>query len=138
MKTKIFMLSALVAFVLSIGMTSCGSKPEAAAEDPWKVGTHVAAKWTDGNYWGATISGNTGGKYQVKYDDGTTGEVTAADMKSITPKADLKVGDKVWAVWMNGGKMYKGSVQELQDGGAIVKWDDGSEPSIVPYTDITK
>jgi hypothetical protein len=135
MKTKILMLSVLMAFFLAFGFTSCSSTP---AEDTYKVGTHVAAKWSDGEYWGATVTGNAGGKYQVKYDDGTEGEVTAADMKSITPQAEIKVGDKVLGVWMTNGKMYKGTVQELQAGGAIVKWDDGSEPSLVAFSNITK
>lgn len=127
-----------MAFIFALGFTSCGSKPEAAADDPYKVGTHVAAKWSDGAYWGATITGNTGGKYQIKYDDGTSGEVTSADMKSITPKADIKVGDKVLGSWMSNGKMYKGTVESLESDGAMVKWDDGSAASLVPYSNITK
>lgn len=132
MKTKNLLLSLLAALALTFGFVGCSK------EDPYKVGTHVAAKWTDGDYWGATITGNSGGKYQVKYDDGTEGEVGEAELKSITPKEDIKVGDKVLAVWSTNGKMYKGEVQELQATGAIIKWDDGSEPSLATYSNITK
>ncbi len=132
MKTKNALISLIAVLAIIIGFVSCGK------EDPYKVGTHVAAKWSDGDYWGATITGNNGGKYQIKYDDGTQGEVTAAELKSITPKADIKVGDKVLGVWSTNGKMYKGTVQEIQGAGVIVKWDDGSEPSLVSFDNITK
>lgn len=132
MKTKSLIFNLLAALVLAVGFVACSK------EDPYKVGTHVAAKWSDGDYWGATITGNANGKYQIKYDDGTQGEVTVAELKQITPKADIKTGDHVLAVWSTNGKMYKGTVQEIQADGAIVKWDDGSEPSFVSFTNITK
>lgn len=133
MKMKKLILSLVSALFLSFALVSCGGK-----DDPYKVGTHVAAKWSDGAYWGATITGNNNGKYQIKYDDGTNGEVTAAELKSITPKDEIKVGDHVLAVWSTNGKMYKGTVQEIQGAGAMVQWDDGSQPSFVDFRNITK
>ncbi|HTL83124.1 MAG TPA: hypothetical protein VL651_15530 [Bacteroidia bacterium] len=129
-KRNITGVIAIVMFV--IGMISCG-KP-----DPFKTGTHCAAKWTDGSYWGATITGNTGGKYQIRYDDGTTGEVMLADLKSMCAKEDIKAGDKVLAVWSVNGKMYNGTVQDIQATGATIKWDDGSTPTVVQFSNITK
>ncbi len=154
MKTKTSFIGLLSFLFLTAGLISCGGEKEDAAtkddanapketaapadNDPYKVGTHVAAKWSDGNYWGATIVGNADGKYQMKFDDGTSQDVSASDLKMITPKADIKVGDKVLAVWMSNGRMYNGTVEELKDDGAMVKWDDGSAPSLVAYSNITK
>ena len=126
---------------------SCGAPKDDAANnvvapapsgDAYAIGTHVAAKWSDGNYWGATVIGNANGKYQMKFDDGTSKEVTASDLKTITPKDQIKVGDKVLAVWMTNGRMYYGVVESLESNGAMVKWDDGSAPSLVSFDNITK
>jgi len=151
-KTSIICFTAFL--FLTAGLISCGgnkeedttkettpaAKQDAPAEgnDPYKIGTHVAAKWSDGNYWGATIIGNANGKYQMKFDDGTSNEVSASEIKMITPKGDIKTGDKVLAVWVTNGRMYNGVVQEVQADGAIVKWDDGSTPSFVSFDNITK
>lgn len=132
MKTKSLVLNLLAALVLAVGFVAC------AKDDPYKVGTHVAAKWSDGAYWGATVTGNANGKYQIKYDDGSQGEVTVAELKQITPKSDIKAGDHVLAVWSTNGKMYPGTVQEIQSNGAMVKWDDGSQASFVDFNNITK
>lgn len=155
MKARNLFIGLAASLFITAGLISCGGAKEDSAtkesatapkeepkappaNDPYAVGTHVAAKWSGGDYWGATINGNANGKYQVKYDDGTTSEVSASDIKSITPKSEIKVGDKVLAVWMTNGKMYNGVVEELKDDGAMVKWDDGSAASLVSYSNITK
>ncbi len=154
MKTRTSLFNLFAFLSLTAGLISCGNAKEdpantdvaapakveapAPSGDAYAIGTHVAAKWSDGNYWGATIVGNSNGKYQVKFDDGTSNEVTSSDLKSITPKDQIKTGDKVLAVWMTNGRMYNGVVESIQADGAMVKWDDGSAASLVSFSNITK
>ncbi len=110
---------------------ACNNKPE------FKTGMLVAAKWTDNNYYLATITKINGDKYSVDYADGTKGEVTLADLKVLTPKDKLKAGDKVLAVWA-GAKFYSGKLIEMNEKNAIILWDDGSAQSEVDYDKILK
>ena len=103
----------------------------------FSVGMTVAAKWTDNNYYLATISKINGDKYSVNYADGTEGIVTIADLKKLTPKDKLKSGDKVLAVWA-GAKFYSGKIIEMNENNAMVVWDDGSAQSEVDYDKILK
>ena len=103
----------------------------------FKIGMNVAAKWTDNNYYLATISKVNGEKYSVDYADGTKGEVSLADLKLLTPKEKIKVGDKVFAVWA-GAKFYSGKIIEMNEKNAMVIWDDGSAQSEVDYDKIFK
>lgn len=133
MKISKIISSILATLIITMGIYSCNK-----AADAYKVGDHVAAKWSDGKYWTATITGIDGSKYNVAYDDGTAGSVTKDGLKPIAAQADLKVGDAVWAVWSGNSKMYEGTIQELQSGGAIIKWNDGSMPSLANYGKIAK
>ena len=100
-------------------------------------GTTVAAKWSDNNYYLATISEIKDGKYSVDYADGTKGEVTEDDLKALTPKEEIKAGDKVLAVWA-GAKFYSGKILELNEKNALIMWDDGSAQSEVDINKILK
>ena len=133
MKNLKALLPVTLLFFILAGIISC-NKPA----DSYKVGDAVAAKWSDGNYWTAKITAMDGDKYTIMYDDGTNGSVTKADMKPLAQKSDLKVGDHVWAVWSGNARMYEGTVTELQDAGAIIKWNDGSTPSLAAYNKIAK
>ena len=135
MKTKLTITTALVLFILTAGFFSCGNK---AGGSDYAAGTAVAAKWSDGNYWTAKIVSLSGDKYKITYDDGTSGEVMKADIKPLAAKEDLKAGDAVWAVWSGNAKMYKGTIQDIQEGGVNVKWNDGSAASLVPFGKIAK
>jgi hypothetical protein len=107
------------------------------SESQFKVGTSVAAKWADNNYYLATISAISGDKYTVNYADGTSGDAVLTDLKLFTDKEDLKVGDKVIAVWA-GAKLYSAKIKELKPTGAMVTWDDGSADSEVAFGKILK
>lgn len=133
MKMSKTIASIVITLLFSLGIYSCNK-----AADAYKVGDHVAAKWSDGKYWTATITSIDGAKYNIAYDDGTAGSVEKEGLKQLAAQSDLKVGDAVWAVWSGNAKMYQGTIQELQSGGAIIKWNDGSTPSLANYGKIAK
>jgi hypothetical protein len=111
--------------------------PSCKTEVQYKAGMSVAAKWTDGNYYLATIKTITGDKCEVDYADGSSGEVKVLDLKTITEKTNLKVDDKVLAVWA-GAKFYTGKIKEISKMGAIITWDDGTVESEVAFGKILK
>ncbi|HEU4717479.1 MAG TPA: hypothetical protein VFU15_06590 [Bacteroidia bacterium] len=122
----------VIAFVLVAGASSC------KGGSAFKVGDHVAAKWTNNNYYLGSITAVNADKYSILYDDGDKLDVPVTDLKTLCNQSDLKVGDKVMASWNSSVMLYPGTVTELQSGGAMVKWDDGSEPSLSPYGKLTK
>ena len=94
----------------------------------------VCAKWST-TWWEAKVIGRDGDRYVVKYGDGTTGTVAAADMRRVLRRGEVRVGQAVYARWM-GPHWYAGVVTALDDKGAIVKWDDGSTPSHADFGQI--
>ena len=94
------------------------------------AGDNVAAVWTDGSLYLATVQAVDGDQITVKYaDDGSTKTVNSADVKMITPQT-WAAGDKVLAVW-SAGRFYKGSVVGGSGTTYTIKWDDGSAASEV-------
>lgn len=106
-------------------------------EVKYTVGMTVAAKWTDNEFYLANITAVNGDKCSVDYTDGSKGEVKIADLKQIAEKSELKVGDKVLAVW-SGSKFYSGTIKEMKESGATITWDDGTADSEVAYGKILK
>ncbi len=102
------------------------------------AGSRVASKWSDGNYWAATVKKVNGATYDLLYDDGTNQSNTLENLLLLSDKITLKKGDKVMAVWSSSGKFYDGTVQEVKTGSAMVKWDDGSTPTEVVFGKILK
>jgi len=92
----------------------------------------IAAKWTDNNYYLATISSIKGDAYAIDYTDGSNGEVKITDLKILSEKSELNVGNTVIAVWA-GSKFYPGKIKEIKVTGAIITWDDGTADSEVAY-----
>lgn len=146
------LLAAVLIF--SLGMITGCSKKETASTTPtnttstqpadttpkapvFSVGMTVAAKWKDNNYYLAEIKAVNNDKYDVAYADGDKGTVSASDMKEVPAKPALKTGDKVLAVWTT-AKFYSGTVQEVKESGAVIKWDDGTAPSEVAFGKIVK
>ncbi len=129
MKKSIFFL-LLFAFSAII-FQSCKNKMH------FTTGMSVAAKWTDNNYYLATITSINGDTYAVDYTDGSKGEVKITDLKMLSEKSELKVGNKVIAVWA-GSKFYSGTIKEIKETGAIITWDDGTADSEVAYGKILK
>ena len=94
------------------------------------AGDNVAAVWTDGSFYLATVQAVDGDQITVKYaDDSSTKTVNSADVKRIVPQT-WAVGDKVLAVWAS-GRFYQGSVAGGSGTTYTIKWDDGSAPSEV-------
>ena len=94
------------------------------------AGDNVAAVWTDGTMYLATIQAVDGDQITVKYaDDSSVKTVNAADVQTIVPQT-WSVGDKVLAVW-SAGKFYKGTVTGASGDSYKIQWDDGSAPSEV-------
>jgi hypothetical protein len=105
----------------------------------YKVGDTVVAEWVSGFWYPATVIAVNGTKYDLGFDDGSSGDdYEEAKLKPLPATLDLKVGDRVLASWTGTGKLYPGSVQEVKTDGVIVKWDDGSEPSEVKFGKIIK
>ena len=127
---KIIVFSLMI--VLSgIFIQSCKTEPQ------FKAGMIVGAKWTDGNYYLATIKTINGEVYAIDYADGSNGEAKVTDLNVITEKNDLKVGDKVLAVWA-GAKFYAGKIKVIKEKGATITWDDGTTESEVVFGKIIK
>lgn len=136
--------SALLVFgLVGIGGCATASAPKAPATVPtekpatpdesasgFAAGDSVAAIWTDGNLYLATVQTVDGDQVTVKYaDDSSTKTIPASDIKPIIVKT-WTVGDKVLAVWTS-GRFYSGTVIEASGGNYKIQWDDGSQPSDV-------
>jgi hypothetical protein len=128
---KITIIYSIVFFLSACLLQSCKGSAD------FSVGKTVACKWTDNNYYLAKIANINDDKYFVDYADGTQGEVNETDLRILTPKEDLKTGDKVLAVWA-GVKFYSGKIIEMKEKNALVIWDDGSAQSEVEYDKILK
>jgi hypothetical protein len=144
-------LLILALLVASLVLVACGSSDEPAAtvaspaagtslptepdgdtkvSTSFAVGENVAAVWTDGNLYLATVTAVEGDQVTVTYtDDGSSATVAASECRPI-PDATFGVGDRVLAVWA-AGRFYPGEVTAVDGNMSTVKWDDGSEPSQV-------
>ncbi len=119
------------------GGSSSGGEETSGTSSSFSVGQRVAAKWTDGKYYLATIKTADGDDYGVHYADGDKGVVHGKDMHAIAPPGTLQVGDHVMAVW-KGAQMYPGVITSMSGGKALVKWDDGDTPLAVPEDRIAR
>jgi hypothetical protein len=112
------------------GDTSSAPPSPQATGAALAAGDSVAAVWTDGNYYLATVTEVGAGQVTVQYvDDGSTGTVDAAQVRAV-PAAVFAAGDRVLAVW-SAGRFYPGEVTAVDGESCTVKWDDGSTPSAV-------
>jgi hypothetical protein len=109
----------------------------AVAGSAFEVGQSVAARWSDGNMYLAVIRAIDGDNYKVDYADGDKGTVQKHQMIPLRTRPVLQAGDKVMAVWTR-ARFYSGVVAEVQGGGVIVRWDDGSSPSFVAFGKVYK
>jgi predicted small lipoprotein YifL len=125
----------------SIALAACGSSDQPAeqqtaasgsAQSPaqFAAGQSVAARWTDGKLYLATVTAVAGENVTVTYtDDGSSATVPATDVRAI-PDTTFAVGDRVLAVW-SGGRFYPSEVSKVEGTTYTVKWDDASQPSTV-------
>lgn len=100
------------------------------------VGETVCAAWST-SWYEAEIVSFTDGIYQIIYSDKTQGNLTSDKLRKVLTKEEIKVGDKVLAVWTS-GKYYVGTVKEIKADGAIIAWEDGSSPSLAKFGKIAK
>lgn len=112
-------------FAVALLMLACSKKGGIP------VGTSVAAMWGGSTWYQAKVTAAEGNRYHVTYSDNSAGTVDAEGIKVIPSDPVLQTGNKVMAIWGPTGKFYPGEVQEVKSEGFMVKWDDGSEPSLV-------
>ncbi len=107
------------------GLVACGSPASS-----FEVDEIVAAKWTDGSLYLATVTAIDDGNVTVTYtDDGSSATLPPTDIRPIAD-TPFVVGDRVLAVW-SGGRFYAGEVSKVDGTTYTIKWDDGSDPSTV-------
>lgn len=109
---------------------SSNQRPKQRTSSEFKVGDTVAARWTDGNMYLATVLSADGNVVTVKYvDDQSVRNVGQQEVRSIRRRRWAE-GDKVLAVWAL-GRFYPGTVVKAGATRCTVKWDDGSPPTQV-------
>jgi len=114
-----------------------GAPPATVEQAPIGVGTRVAAKWTDNNWWYGAVGRVDNDGYVINYADGDVLKVTPSGVIPVAPPGSLKVGDHVLAVW-KGARMYPGVITAIHSNGAMVQWDDGDVPLVVPFDMIAR
>ncbi len=107
----------------------------------WKVevklepGTFVAACFESGNWFKGIIEQHENDTYLVITGEGREAYLDKSRIKILSDNISLKVGEKIAAVY--GDEIfYGGTVQKIENGGAIIKWDDGTTPGFVPNNKI--
>ena len=95
--------------------------------DEAKPGDKVAAKWSDGGHYLATVTAANGGQYDVLFDDGDKATAGAADLIRVRRDANFAVGDHVRAAWKSAA-MFPGTITAKTEFTVTVKWDDGDAP----------
>ena len=129
----VLVLAALGA--LGTASAACGSSggstgESAAAPSAVTIGDSVAAVWTDGSFYLATVAEVDGEDVTVTYtDDGSSSTLKAREVRAI-PARTFAVGERVLAVWSR-ARFYAGEITEANGDAYTVKWDDGSTPSVV-------
>ena len=118
MKTFLTLVAGFVLFMVSVF-------PVLAA-DP-KVGDSVAAPWTKGLIYMATVTGISGDKADLLYEDGDKLAVPLASLRILSSDTAFKVGDHVMAAWKN-AQMFPGVITAVTEVTCTVKWDDGDTP----------
>lgn len=101
------------------------------------VGELVAAQW-HGDWYRARVTGMANGTFAVRYEDKTTGKLAGGEIIPLVNPSELRVGERVLAVWGDQLQMYPGRVQMLGPKKVTIRWEDGSQPSKVPYDGIAR
>lgn len=133
---KTILIKSMAVSALALTLFSCNSEVAPTEEEVVETPKNVCAKYS--SVWcEAEIISDENGEIKVKYYDGVEATLTSADIKYPLEKDQIKAGDRVMAVWQK-GSFYDGEITEVKEDGAIVKWDDGSSPSLVAYGKIVK
>lgn len=97
-------------------------------------GTRVAAMWTDGRYYPATVAEVLDHGLRVRFDDHATRRVLLSEVRPIAgpdhvpPPAE---GTVVWAQWKP-NSWYRGTTGAPCPGGVLVNFDDGDKACVAP------
>ncbi len=98
------------------------------AAEELKVGVRVIALWNDGKYYPGTFTGAKDGRYNIRFDDWDKRPVELSHIRlrkaSNNTRADIKIGDVVWAQWKP-NVWYHGKVAKVHPIGFHVTFDDG-------------
>jgi hypothetical protein len=108
------------------------------AAQSYREGQAVAAMY--GSEWYlATVDGEKHGKFQITYSDGNEATVAADRLRPMSESAQLAPGDRVVAVWQDGGRgrMYPGTIVGRADRGFTIRWED-NRTSVVKLGKIAK
>ncbi len=137
MKTKqLFLATGMFISVIACKQTTEKSEENASETNKTAYPMSVCAK--SGTTWyEAQVLSENNGTYHVKYYDNMEADLMETEIKKPLSKSDLKPNDRVLAVWRK-GIYYEGTVSEISLSGATVVWDDGSTPSLVPFSKIAK
>ncbi len=102
----------------------------------WMPGQQVQAQWSDGAWYGATIT-QVGGpdNFFVTYDDGATGWVQGYQLQPAGGAfaGGFAIGARVQKQWVDGA-WYLGTILQIGDDGSYyVQFDDGDADWVAPH-----
>ena len=86
----------------------------------------MLGQWSDGYWYPARVSEVKGSQYQLSFDDGDVGTVSAAKIKKIT----WGVGTRLQCNWKNGGKYYPGKITSMKGELVHISYNDGDQEDI--------
>jgi len=112
-----------------------GPAPAQPKATGFSVGQAVAAKWRSGKWYSAAITGPgvKPGTFRILYDDGSKDKsLPPSRLRHLAQPGEVAVGDSVLAVWKT-AQMWAGTVEDVNDQGVVVRWDDGSKPKRVVW-----
>lgn len=114
-------------------------QPEFASLEskPPVAGMMVAAQYEKEWYRGEVASVKNG-VVAMNWDDHTTSKVAVGEVIPIASAGELRVGDRVLALWDEDSKFYPAKVLSIVSDKASVRWEDGSSPTKVPLKAIAR
>lgn len=102
----------------------------AAETSPLAEGDVVAALFNEGNWYKGEVAGTDGPRYIINTPEGRQSYLTRDRLKALGGSPKLSVGQRVAALY-GSEKFYGAIVQSVENGGAVLKWIDGTKPSFV-------
>ncbi len=88
-----------------------------------EVGEHVLVCWHDLFWYPGVILAVNDDQYQIFFDDGNIGAVTADKVRPVT----IGVGDRVLCRWKGGPTYYAGEITSKQGEVIHINYEDGDE-----------
>ncbi len=100
--------------------------------EPLSEGDMVAALFNEGNWYKGEVGGQDGPRYIINTSEGRQSYLTRDKLRLLGKTTSVKVGQRVAALY-GSEKFYGAIVQSLGEGGATLKWIDGTKPSFVEF-----